>query len=820
MTHNLNLGPVISDAQFFKDTFLDLPDKFKYAHLNFQSIRPSRYNNKLCELKSMLVGSNIDVFAISETWLKAIVSNRSLSIPGYEIIRSDRLYRVGGGVAIYLRDGLKYNVVFRSSEYGTCESLCVELHLRSTIFLFCVAYLPHGDIEAFRSCHSSIFERYTHILVVGDFNCNIFRDTDSLAMRDVCGGMGFSIIHNSLPTHFDVAHNSTSLIDFCLTNVPHLWRFSSQGQCPGISHHSMIFGSIDIPVVHGASSIQYRDYRNVDWNGIFQYLVGYDFSLLYLTCDVDYQLSIIDSVLRDLFEFVPIVTKRIIPRNDDWLKSDSIAHARSLRDIAYLELRRNPSTENKALYRMYRNRAKAVIRNERRKFFDAKFSQMDGTQIWKTLHSFGCINDDVVVPDIDVNSVNDYFCDSQPAYIGLPITTDLVSSRGMFQFSCIFEVDLLKALAKVRSGAMWKTARVVPVPKKGDSFEFSNLRPISILPAMSKIVEHIINEQILDYLDTNRLLGSFQYGFRRGFSTTTHLLHLTDLIRETFNSSDVGVLVGIDLSRAFDTICHMTLVDKLRNKFRFSVTAAKLMSSYLHDRSQFVAIGSRESSVRHVCGGVPQGSVLGPLLFIMYMNDVTDSIVSHECNFFAYADDIHLFFRSSDMSRLEANVNMTLGNLAAWLSSNGLNINVSKSNAILFNDHGRGCIRICIGTTPVSFVNEMRCLGVVIDHKLEFGTHIGGILSRVAFKLRRLYCVDAYMPRYIRQRVAMALLMPHVNYCIEITSATSGLHLSRIENAVKSIVRYVYGLRKYDHVSAYVIKESTASYSTYFIFAL
>lgn len=154
--------------------------------------------------------------------------------------------------------------------------------------------------------------------------------------------------------------------------------------------------------------------------------------------------------------------------------------------------------------------------------------------------------------------------------------------------------------------------------------------------------------------------------------------------------------------------------------------------------------------------------------------------------------------------------------LAQWLNNNCLYINISKTKALLFN-HRRSDpdFNICLNGFNVDIVDEMNCLGVVIDNKLEFSSHIEKMRLRVMFQLRRLYSLNAYLPIYIRQRVATSLLMSHINYCLEVISGTTACNLAKVERILNSIVRYVYGLRRFDHISVYVIRFLGMPFKTY-----
>lgn len=837
-----NLGPVINDASYFQNELSRFENKLTFGHLNCQSIRPSNYNCKVDDLKSILVGSGLDIFAVSETWLKPYVSTKSVAIPGYKFFRKDRPVSRGGGVGVYLSERLRGKVIFSSENFGVCESLFIEIKFGSSKLLFGVVYLPHGAIDVFEETHANLFGSYAHVIVVGDFNCNLFDIFKSAAMRSVCMRLGMSISHNSSPTHYDLVHNSCSLLDYVLTTFAHL-GFSSQVQCPSISHHSLIFGSVDLAPEYQGTFFEYRHYGRMNWNSIFDFLVHFDFNWFYATSDVNQQFSVLDGVIKSLFSFVPLVRSRKVVKTDDYLRSPLVLCARSLRDIAYAEYMRDPSEDNGRIYRSCRNRAKAVLRNERRKHCITLFKDMDNSQLWKSVRSFGCVVDDNDESElVDVDAVNDYFVSNRMVNTtGLGVSSSDPDTFNAFSFDCIFEYDFLKAMRQVKSNALgvdgipikflrmiypfisrhllhffntilttsrfpdgWKIARVTPLPKTGGSYQIDNLRPISVLPALSKIMEYVMNAQMLDFLSEYSMLDDFQYGFRRGFSTTSHLLHLTDAIRGVLDRGESAVLIGLDLTKAFDSVVHTKLIGKLFSNFNFSSSACRLISSYLMGRSQYVSIGDRRSSLRNIECGVPQGSVIGPLLFILYVNDIRSGLNSlGVCDLFMYADDLHILFSGSSLGSLGAVVNSTLGDISNWLAGNNLYINPSKTKAMFFNSsrHVTFDFSVFIDGSRIEFVDEMKCLGVIIDRRLDFSRHVDILSSKVLFQLRRLYSVNVYLPTYIKRRVALALLMSHVSYCIEVVSGTTSVNMGRIERVFNSVVRYVYGLRRYDHVS-------------------
>lgn len=318
-------------------------------------------------------------------------------------------------------------------------------------------------------------------------------------------------------------------------------------------------------------------------------------------------------------------------------------------------------------------------------------------------------------------------------------------------------------------------------------------------------MEQILKLQILKYVSQRNLINDFQYAYRDGYSTSAMLLSMTETVRESLNDDKTCVMVSLDLTKAFDRLNHCILITKLKQKFGFSIMACRLIYSYLRGRFQYVSVNDIDSDIIPVRSGVPQGSVIGPILFLMYLNDCVESLDMGLVKPFIFADDIQLIFSNCRVfpDVLEAIINFSLNNLCDWMDENEFSINASKTTAIVFRTGHRRIIypKIRIRGTNVNFVESLRCLGVIIDQYLNFKDQIDIISSRVSLGLRRLYHCGLHLPIRVKYILAHTLLMSHVNYCIEVDSGTLAYNIAKIGLIIKRIVRFVYGIRYRDHVS-------------------
>ena len=240
-----------------------------------------------------------------------------------------------------------------------------------------------------------------------------------------------------------------------------------------------------------------------------------------------------------------------------------------------------------------------------------------------------------------------------------------------------------------------KLSQVIPLYKKDDNKLFWNLRPISLLSSLPKVFEKVVLDQLYDYLIANGLLFESQYGFRKQHSTELAALELTGRIRREMDQNRIPFSVFLDLSKAFDTLNHHISLSKLEF-FGIRSTALQWFKSYLTERQQFVEYQNVCSSTRELETGVPQGSVLGPLLFLIYVNDI--HTVSNKVNFILYADDTTLtsplcsFTRGAqnDVSHVSSQINSELLKISDWLKVNKLSLNVDKTKYIIFHSYQKG----------------------------------------------------------------------------------------------------------------------------------
>lgn len=337
-----------------------------------------------------------------------------------------------------------------------------------------------------------------------------------------------------------------------------------------------------------------------------------------------------------------------------------------------------------------------------------------------------------------------------------------------------------------------KTARITPIFKSGNKQELDNYRPISVLPVVSKLLERAVHIQLYAHLSQNQLLNPYQCGFRKLHSTETAAISFVDTIRRNIDHGMMTGAVFIDLQKAFDTVNHKRLLHKLQDLGIINLEL-KWFEDYLHNRMQRVRYQNVLSDPNLIQTGVPQGSILGPLLFIVFINDM--ALVTRNCNMLIYADDTVLFCSSKDSDEISKVLEENMELIDTWLSENILFLNKKKTECMLFGTSVRLSrvqnFSVSIKGSILNRVTEYMYLGIVIDEVLSWKEHVHHMLSKAGKRIGMLRRIRKDLTVFAADKVYKAFIRPTMEYCDTVWTGcgkTNGDALEKVQNRAARIV--------------------------------
>ena len=336
-----------------------------------------------------------------------------------------------------------------------------------------------------------------------------------------------------------------------------------------------------------------------------------------------------------------------------------------------------------------------------------------------------------------------------------------------------------------------KLAKVIPIYKKENPEVFSNYRPVSLLPCFSKILERLVFNRCLEYIESNKILNSRQFGFRPNHSTSMAIAELVDKINTAVerNQSTIGIL--LDLTKAFDTIDHNILLYKLEH-YGFRGIVLEWFKNYLSNRKQFVYYNSSKSECKDIICGVPQGSILGPLLFILYINDITNT--SSILDFILFADDTTILYSSDKIESKINLVNNELKEVSNWFKANKLSVNASKTNFMILGTPKMSSVKhieIILDNTSLERVQKTKFLGVLIDECLTWKSHIDCVSKTLSRNIGIMNKLKHFIPDRIMYTLYCTLVLPYLNYGLIIWGNTCKTYLSKLVKLQKWAIRTV-----------------------------
>lgn len=853
-----------------------------------QNIRSIYCNFDDFLLTLSIIKFEVDIIILTECRLS---TNKPIpQLSNYQSYMTTRQLNQNDGVVVYVKNTLKPRV----KEISLSQASCLQLDVLNNTIL-CIYRSPSNtNTDSFVDSLSTHLESITSqksIVIAGDININIItKPTEqSHEQKNRTNYLNMLSLHGILPGHLLPTRDKTCLDHFML-------KINKKKFSATIAIlHSTITDHFTTLLVLSKQKYKQAIPKTttlLNYEQALTHLQEKSISDLLFCNDPDYLCKLLLQSLTDTINSntttinIPS-SKRIIK---PWITT-GILRCIQNRNKLQRKLRLDPDNEIlKITYTRYRNYCNNLLKRLKRKYEKELLSNSikNSKQLWKNIKSITYTNKTdnqntellnlKSSPSESINFINNYFANIgcklaqqiQPETTNCPTplsdTLTQTNSFVLLETDCdevhrtlmnlrsngasgwdnistkflkhtsIVVVPIITHLANLCFSkgifpAPLKEALITPVHKGGDRDDISNYRPISVLTALSKIIEKLINTRLLNYLSKFNILSDSQYGFRRNMSTEDAVSALSSLITKHLDNGQKCLTVFLDLKKAFDTVSTTILLNKLE-KIGIRGIALDLLKSYLSNRAQRVKIGQHISDHAAVLYGVPQGSVLGPTLFLIYINDLCDMIIPN-AKVFSYADDTAVVFYGSSWHDVKHHAESGISRVADWLKFNLLTLNASKTNFICFsiskrnepNDDFGIVIHTCKGEygnncncPSIRKVTEIRYLGVVVDNRLSWYPHVEQVTARIR-KLSWLFKTLRHIAPMVKAnkncpsknlltQVYLALVQSVLGYCIPVWGGTAKTRLIQLERAQRALLKIMHFKRlRFPTVDLYNISD-------------
>jgi len=765
------------------------------------------------------------------------------------------------GVGFYIKNCYTFSIIVQSVS-DSAEQLWLKINIAGTTISVGIVYRPgpafQTFLDEFEEAISVALPISDEFICLGDFNI------DALNVHSYYYNSFLSLLESyglsqiiSQPTR--VTLHSSTLIDFIIINdgspmdgsgvLAGLWRtFLIIAWC--------LFDFLDVCRI--ASVRTFRDFNNIDIEFFDLHLRSIPWETIFDLNNIDAKLEFLNNNLNFLLDcHAPLKSRTFKHSYKPWI-THNIRLMISEREKARKKFLRTGDEIDGTYYRQLRNYVTYARRQEQKAYFTNLIQHGNGRQIWSRLKGCGivaCKKNEITNNSYNADEINEYFksvqSDSLPDEQLLNYYASNVKDTitGTLEFHEVTEFDIWKAIDSISSNAVgydgislrllklccplilhflrhifnfcfeqsvfptcWKISLIKPIPKTNNVSSVQDLRPISILSVLGKVFEKLMAAQLDLHLKTFNILPQFQSGFRAGYGCSSALLRISDDIFSAIDCGKLTALVLLDYSRAFDTINHELLLAIL-NFIGLGGGAVALFAAYITDRIQLVCVEDNLSDQVPVISGVPQGSILGPMLYTIYSSFIYQSL--NHCQYHAYADDTQIYHSFSEEELISGVdlINADLGSLVQASKAHNLLLNTNKCSVLLFGNRQalervKNRVLISIDNKPLPILSSARNLGVIFDSSLRFKSHISSITQKSFCVLRSLYSARDVLPRQLKIILCDSLILSKVNYCdVVYGPCLDAVDRRRIQRIQNSCLRYIYGLRRRDRVS-HLIRQS------------
>ena len=853
---NIPVNKINSDLANFKN-------KFTVAHINARSLC-----NSIEELRHIVYKCKFDAIAITETWLSKNSPKNRFSLNNYTIFRLDRENKRGGGVLWYVRDHYKAKKIKIPPSEAIPEMLWIEVIVGGKkIALGCLYRAPKIPYGVFANLYQpllSIYTKYDHTILVGDFNSNMLTPEayeTKMLLDSVIEPFSLKQLIQE-PTR--ITHSSRTLIDLIFVTKPQNALFSGVCDAPGISDHCFTYVAYSLKKEKFKPyNVTKRDFKNIDQESFKHDIEFAPWENVLCGGNLNEKVLILENYMNQILDkHAPFKTFRVKkPNHTPWIGKD-IKQLMDVRDALKMEFNVTGENTKYEHYKNLRNHVTTVRRLAQKNMFNETINKypQDSKKFYQAAKKLNIIQNEAVNGSFHFSAeqLNRAFVSNNNA----EIDDDLIDEhiRNMydrnppcihkFNFEPVSEREVIKIVKSLKSNSVgvdnlnaftlkffidriglvlthiinlsfeygifpdrWKYALIKPIPKVSHPLQETDYRPISLLCTLSKIIEKLAAFQINSYLEKHNLFDPNQSAYKKYFGCNTALLKITDDIMDAIDDSEITLLILLDFSKAFDTINHRLLLEKL-SILGFSFEARKWIESYLTDRFQKVIANEDSSTFVHIKNGVPQGSILGPLLFNIFISDMRQYVNFSSCH--SYADDTQLKISTKieNINSAISDANKDLQSISNYCRNNALRINADKSYLLICGTKPamKAVDNLQIGELKINGeiikrVKSTRNLGLTFDEVLSWRPHINKVIGCAISRFKDLCRYKKFLNFQARKILADALVLSYFNFCDMVFMNMDEYLKKRIQKIQNLCLKFIFDIKKGERWSSTTLRK-------------
>ena len=819
--------------------------------LNIRSLRRN-FDNFIAHFYNYVESFSCIIF--TETWLSED-RDRIFNIPGFYCCNLYRNHH-GGGIEIYIKNCIQSKILENFTVINNLfEMLSVELLFCGCKFLLMTIYHPPTScskknvefVDFFTSYLHDLIELKLPLIIAGDTNLNLLNPSNNFYidmyvnnlfeynMRPLITKPSKVNLENPF-TRFSIL-DQIWVSDDLITAQPFIIPISITDHFPVGAFVSSVFeAQAPTTVKRRIFSANGKEMFKVLLANIHVVMNGENMNLIYR----NYYKYVFEAYNLS-FPLVSGTIKNSHPA--PWMSPKLMECIKKKAKLYKLYLKGRVA---KADYTLYKNRLTNVVRRTKALYYARLFLEnaSNTKKVWNTINGLMNKRESPVLKEILHNGVvlrgealanftNEYFVNIAAAISaavpGTHIFTCLaprvlascflfptslnevivvmknlrnkgskildihpsIIKENLILFGRHFEVLYNLSVIKTVFPDMQKIARVCPVFKSGKPDTIDNYRPISSLPVFSKIFERLTLNRMESFISRHNILTHCQFGFRKGFSTTHAVIKLLSSIVQAYHQKVYSACFFLDLRKAFDTVNHELLIHKLEH-YGFRGHFLKYLKSYYENRRQYVHTNGYDSSSRPVTCGVPQGSILGPLCFSLYINDMPIAVKEKVVLF---ADDAAFIITSQTVAGLYQKIRELFSDLYSYLSMNKLVPNSRKSKLMMFRSRPTSELpSLSFGGEEIEWITEFKYLGLTITNNMNFSKHINNISLNVSRMTGTFTCLRTVVPKNILMKLYYALIYPHLNNHVLVWGSAPPSHLKTLTVRLNNLLRTILGV--------------------------